>query len=253
MTRAPQTVWITGAGTGIGRALALLYTADGCNVVITGRRREVLDDVVEAGRGSLGEIRALPGDVTDEAGMQALADTLRAAGMLPDIVILNAGNHIPTWAGDFRVQDYRSLMDVNYFGVVHGLAALLPLMRARGSGQIAIVASLAGYRGLPGAAAYGASKAALINMAEALRPELAREGIDLRLVNPGFIETPLTDRNEFEMPFLIDADTAARAIHKGLRGGRFEITTPRRFAFLMKILRLLPEGLFFSLTRRLLP
>ncbi|WP_308910313.1 SDR family NAD(P)-dependent oxidoreductase [Pseudokordiimonas caeni] len=253
MTAKPYTVWITGAGTGIGRALALLYAAEGCRVVITGRRREALDEVVAAGSSLPGEIRPLPGDVTDEPGMRAMADTLRVAGMVPDVAILNAGNHIPTWGKNFRVSDYRALMEVNYFGVVHGLAALLPLMRARGSGQIVIVASLAGYRGLPGAAAYGASKAALINMAEALRPELAREGLDLRLVNPGFVATPLTDRNEFEMPFLIDADTAALSIHKGLRGKRFEITTPRRFAFLMKILRLLPAGLFFSLTRRLLP
>jgi short-subunit dehydrogenase len=115
-----------------------------------------------------------------------------------------------------------------------------------------VVASLAGYRGLPGAAAYGASKAGLINLCEALRPELAAVGVDMRLINPGFVKTPLTDKNDFPMPFLIDVDEAVDRIIDGLQGDSFEIAFPRRFALLMKLLRLLPDRLFFGVTRRML-
>jgi short-subunit dehydrogenase len=124
-------------------------------------------------------------------------------------------------------------------------------MRARRRGRIAVVASLAGYRGLPSAAAYGATKAALINMCEALFPDLAKDGIRLSLVNPGFVSTPLTDKNDFPMPFLISAEAAARCIAGGLETGRFEIAFPWRFAWIMKCLRLLPARLLFLITRRM--
>jgi short-subunit dehydrogenase len=136
--------------------------------------------------------------------------------------------------------------------VLNSLEPLLGDLMVRGHGQVAIVSSLAGYRGLPPASAYGASKAALINFTETFQPELARHNIDLRLVNPGFVETPLTDQNSFPMPFLISAEKAAERLIKGLDGKRFEITFPRRFAFVMKLLRILPYGLYLRLTKRLL-
>jgi short-subunit dehydrogenase len=123
---------------------------------------------------------------------------------------------------------------------------------ARGGGHIAVVASLAGYRGLPGAAAYGATKAALINMCEALKPDLERSGVKLSLINPGFVETPLTAQNDFPMPFLIPVDEAVSQIVRGLERSNFEIAFPGRFAFLMKVLRILPDRLFFTLSRRML-
>ena len=121
------------------------------------------------------------------------------------------------------------------------------------AGEIAVVASMTGYRGLPTAAAYGATKAALINLAEALRPELELHNVSLRLVNPGFVDTPLTRKNRFPMPFLIAADKAAGTILKGLASRRFEITVPRRMAVLMKLLRLLPNRLFLMVARRITP
>ena len=136
-------------------------------------------------------------------------------------------------------------------GTVSGLLLAQEMMRAQGKGHIAVVSSLAGYRGLPGASAYGASKAALINMCEALKPELEMQGIKLQLVNPGFVETPLTDKNNFKMPFLIPVETAVNHIMHGLSGNNFEITFPWKFAILMKILRILPDSVFFTITRRM--
>ena len=166
--------------------------------------------------------------------------------------VLNAGTHRPMSASAFRAADVEALLRLNVLGVAYCLEALLPVMIARGQGHLALVASLAGYAGLPTAAGYGASKAALINMAEALKPELDTLGIKIQVVNPGFVETPLTDKNEFPMPFLIPANTAAEAFFRGLSSGRFEIIFPRRFAYLMKLLRILPYGPFFALTRRAL-
>jgi NAD(P)-dependent dehydrogenase (short-subunit alcohol dehydrogenase family) len=165
--------------------------------------------------------------------------------------VLNAGTHLPVTAAAFSADPFRQLIETNLMGAVHGLAALVPRFVARRAGRIAVVASLAGYRGLPSAAAYGASKAALIALCEALRPDLERHGVVLQVINPGFVRTPLTDRNDFPMPFLIEADAAARRIVAGLRGDRFEIAFPRRFALLLKLLRCLPYPLYFAATRRL--
>ena len=142
-------------------------------------------------------------------------------------------------------------MAVNFFGVVNCLAAVLPGFISRWRGHIAVVASAAGYRGLPTSAAYGATKAALINMCEALKPELDRYGVRITVINPGFVKTPLTDRNDFKMPFLITADDAARRIVDGLATGGFEITFPRRFTWGLKIMRCLPYPLFFAMTQQL--
>ena len=125
-------------------------------------------------------------------------------------------------------------------------------MRARSTGHIAVVSSLTAYRGIPFASAYGASKAALTNMCESLKPELGRIGIDLTIIHPGFVKTPLTDKNEFFMPFLIEVGDAARFIVNGIERRKFEIAFPRRFAFLLKLARFLPYSLYFSITRRLI-
>ena len=138
-------------------------------------------------------------------------------------------------------------------GTAHCLEALLPGMIAQRRGRIAVVASLAGYWGLPTSAAYGMTKAGLINMAEALKPELDGYGIRMQIVNPGFVRTPLTDKNPFPMPFLMELDDAAEAFFRGLHSDRFEIVFPRRFAYLLKILRCLPAPLAFAVTRRLVP
>ena len=133
------------------------------------------------------------------------------------------------------------------------LAAVLPRFIGKQAGHVAVVSSVAGYRGLPTSAAYGASKAALINMCEALKPELDRYGVKLSLICPGFVRTPLTDRNAFPMPFLMEAEEAAERIVNGLLRGKFEITFPRRFTWWLKLGRCLPYAWYFLLTRRMVP
>ena len=172
---------------------------------------------------------------------------------MPDLVIFNAGTHIPVNVENFAVEPFRRLVETNLMGTVNGLGQVIPRFVQRGHGHIAVVASLAGYRGLPSSAAYGATKAAIINMCEALKPELERHGVRLTLINPGFVKTPLTDRNDFPMPFLIPVEEAVEHIVRGLSSGRFETAFPRRFAFLMRLLRLLPDRLFFFVTRRMIP
>jgi short-subunit dehydrogenase len=167
--------------------------------------------------------------------------------------VLNAGTHRPVDPRALKPEDFEKLVAVNLLGTVNCLAAVLPPMLARGHGRIAVVASVAGYRGLPTAAAYGMTKAGLINMAEALRVELAPCGIVVQIVNPGFVRTPLTDRNDFPMPFLMEPEAAADAFFRGLQSDRFEIAFPWRFVWMMKLLRCLPAPLAFAVTRRMTP
>jgi len=154
-------------------------------------------------------------------------------------------------ADDFDLKGLRTLVELNVMGTANCLTPMMSRMIARGGGRIAVVASLAGYCGLPSGAAYGLTKAGVINLCEALRPELEAKGVALQLVNPGFVRTPLTDKNDFPMPFLISVDEAVDQIMRRLDDSQFEIAFPWRFAFLMKLLRILPDRLFFALTRRM--
>jgi NAD(P)-dependent dehydrogenase (short-subunit alcohol dehydrogenase family) len=248
---SPGILWLTGASAGIGRALALRLARDGWRVAASARRIEELEALRTEAAGLLGEVRPYALDVTDAAAVSACVAAIERDMGAIDQAVLNAGTHKPMPAEQFSVATLRDLMEINLFGVGNGLEVLLPRMIARGQGRIAIVASLAGYGGLPSAAAYGASKAAVINMAEAMRPELLAKGVLLQVINPGFVRTPLTDKNDFPMPFLIDAPAAAEAIRRGLMSDRFEIAFPRIFVWLMKLLRALPYGLYFALTRRM--
>jgi short-subunit dehydrogenase len=240
--------WITGASSGIGEALALRLARDGRTVAASARSASALSRL---GENSGGRISAFPLDVTDAEACARRVDEIEAALGPIGLAVLNAGTHRPMSAEDFSVAAARDLVEINLMGVINTLAPVLERMRARRSGHIAIVASVAGYGGLPTAAVYGATKAALINMAEALRLDCDRLGIKLQLVNPGFVKTPLTDRNEFPMPFLMPVDAAIDAFVAGLAGNRFEITFPRRFALLLKLLNVLPYGAYFALVRRM--
>lgn len=247
-----QNVWITGGGDGIGRALSLRLCDDGATVAISGRRDGPLAEVVAEAAGRPGKIVAFPLDVTDRDGVAEAADAIEEQIGPLDLVVLNAGTHQSMGASDFSADVFEKLFDVNLMGVVHGIETMLPRFRAHGRGHIAVVSSVAGYRGLPYAAAYGATKAALINMCESLKPELDAAGVTLSLVNPGFVRTPLTDKNDFPMPFLMEPEDAADRIADGLARRKFEISFPRRFTWWLKLGRCLPYALYFALTRRML-
>jgi short-subunit dehydrogenase len=241
-------VWITGASSGIGRALALEMARDGWHVVASARRQAELDSL--AAEGPEGRIVGVTVDVTDAEATVAAVTAIEAEHGPITCAVLAAGTHIPTEADDFKVDDFRTLMEINYMGVVHAVAAVLPGFKARGGGHLVIVSSVAGYRGLPTAAGYGATKAALINFTESLKFDLDHWGVKIQLVCPGFVRTPLTDKNPFPMPFLMEVEDAARAMYRGMRGSGFEITFPKQFTFLMKKMAMMPYGVFFALIKR---
>jgi NAD(P)-dependent dehydrogenase (short-subunit alcohol dehydrogenase family) len=240
-----------GASSGIGRALALRLAREGWHVVISARREPALQEMTQETGGN--KLTPWPLDVTDKAGVARAVTDIEARHGPIALAILNAGTHQPMTAQQFEASVVERLMQLNVHGAAYVLEALLPAMRGRGAGQIAMVSSVAGYRGLPTACAYSGSKAAAIAMIESLRPETERDGILLQIVNPGFVKTPLTDKNEFAMPMLMDVEDAAEAFAKGLRRGRFEIIFPRLFCYFVKLYRCLPYALALPLARRMVP
>jgi short-subunit dehydrogenase len=245
---AEPLVWLVGASSGIGAALVEQLLQSGYRLALSARRAGPLQHMADSA--APGAVGVFPLDITDEAAVTAGVAAIESSMGDINIAIVNAGDYTPMPIAAFETGLFRRLVEVNYLGVVNCLAALLPLFMSRGAGQILVTASIAGYRGLPQAAPYSASKAATINLAEALRPELLRQGIQLRLINPGFVDTPLTQKNRFRMPFLMSPEAAARRIVKQLPRTNFEIAVPRRFVWLMKLMRCLPYSLYFPLVRR---
>lgn len=231
---AGQRVWLVGASSGIGAALARELAARGARVAITARRRERLEEV------SGGAMLVVPADVTDadELGAAALAASEALGGL--DTVIWCAGYWKQSDAAHWDTAEFARHVEVNLLGLSTLLGAVLPDMVRRRRGHIVGVASVAGYRGLPGAAAYGATKAAQLNLLESLRASLRRHGVRVTTVAPGFVRTEMTAVNTFPMPFLIDADVAALAIANGLARRQVEIVFPLPMAIVMKAARLVP-------------
>lgn len=247
-TPADGVAWITGASSGIGRETAKRLASAGWTVVATARGADALATL--AAEASPGRIVPMAGDVTDEAAMASLVGRIEVEVGPLALVLLNAGTYKSLDVRAMSVADFRSTFTVNVDGTLNALVPSVAAMAARGRGQLAIVSSVAGYAGLPGAAPYAGSKAALIKMAESLKFDLDRMGIHLQVINPGFVETPLTAKNEFPMPFLMPVEAAADRIVAGLASGRFEIAFPRRFALILKLLNLLPYRLYFPLVAR---
>ncbi|MEY4651493.1 MAG: hypothetical protein RI884_74 [Pseudomonadota bacterium] len=239
-------VWLLGASTGIGRALAQALHAQGAHVVVSARGEAALASFVASHPGA--QARAV--DATDAQAVARIATELAEGGGI-DCAVYCAGHYRALRATAFDLQEMLQHERVNYTGALHLLAAVLPPMLARGSGHISLVSSVAGYRGLPNGLAYGPTKAALINLAETLYIDLQDHGIGVSLINPGFVETPLTAQNEFEMPALISPQQAAEAILHGWREGRFEIHFPKRFTRGVKLLGLLPFRLYQAAVRRI--
>ena len=240
-----KTVWMIGASTGIGRATASALHARGARVVVSARKRQALEDFVTEHPGSV----ALELDATDGAAIQAAAHRLLAQGPL-DCVVYCAGHYQAMRADAIDLPDMLRHVEVNYLGALKVMDAILPALIARGAGHFSLVGSVAGFRGLPQSLAYGPTKAALINLAETLYLDLHARGIGVSIINPGFVQTPLTAANAFDMPALLTPEQAAHAIIKGWAQGRFEIHFPKRFTLWLKLLRILPNRVFFGLMRR---
>ena len=240
------TVWLVGASSGIGLATAQALHARGARVVVSARQAQALDDFALAHPG----VRALPLDVTQVQAVREAAHRLIDEGGI-DLVAYCAGHYRPQRALAFDLAEMVRHQDINYRGALHVLDAVLPHFLARGRGHLSLVASVAGYRGLPRSLAYGPTKAALINLAESLYADLHARGLGVSLVNPGFVRTPLTAQNEFSMPALISPAQAAEEMLRGWARGAFEIHFPRRFTLVMKLLQWLPYGLYLPLVTRM--
>jgi len=240
-------VWISGASSGIGRALALRLAGEGYKVAVTARSHEKLAELQAEASGLSGSIVVLDGDVTDAEDMEHVMASIEYEHGALAMAILNAGVYLPVHAEDLHRADFEKSFAVNLAGVVNCLLPAIRHMKAKGQGQIAIVSSVTGYSGLPTGAAYGATKAALINMAESLKFDLDKMGIRMQLISPGFVDTPSTRKNAFPMPALVSPEDAARQIAAGLKSQAFEITFPKRFTFMLKLARLLPYGVYFAL------
>ena len=240
-----RSVWLVGASSGIGLACAKALHAQGAKVCVSARQAALLQAFADQHPGSM----ALPLDVTDKQAIQTAAQTVHASHGL-DVVVYCAGVYQPQRATEYNLASMEQHMAVNYHGALYLLDAVLPTLLAQGRGHVSLVSSVAGYRGLPQSLAYGPSKAALIHLAEALYLDLQDSGIGVSVINPGFVETPLTAQNQFTMPALITSDEAAQHILHGWREGLFEIHFPKRFTRWLQLLRILPYRWYFSLVRR---
>lgn len=245
MAKSTGIAWITGASSGIGQALAMQLAAQGWQVAISARNTAALHDLQQKNA----QLHAYPLDVTDLSAIRQTVQAIEQQLGAIELAVLNAGDYTPMSLAEFDSALFAKLMQVNYLGVVHGLDALRDPMLSRRHGQILITASVAGYRGLPRAAPYGATKAALINLAESLHNEFAAHGVRLRVINPGFVQSKLTAKNDFAMPALLTAEQAAGYIVRALDKSGFEISFPPAFVFAMKRLRNLPYALYFPLLR----
>ena len=239
-------VWLIGASSGIGEATAHALHAGGAQVVVSARNEAALAAFVARHPGAT----ALPLDVTDAPAVAEAVRGLLHGGAAIDLVMYCAGHYREMRADAFDLAEIQRHWRVNFEGALHVLAALLPALRRQGHGHISLVSSVAGFRGLPKSLAYGPTKAALINLAETLYLDLRHEGVGVSVVNPGFVETPLTAQNDFHMPGLITPVQAAQAILKGWAAGHFEIDFPKRFTRWMRLLRLLPSRPYFAAVAR---
>jgi NAD(P)-dependent dehydrogenase (short-subunit alcohol dehydrogenase family) len=220
-----RTAWIIGASSGIGRELAKLMARAGIIVTVSARRGDALEEL--RSQCPNGKIYTLPLDIADPDAVDKAAKTMEQGDRLPDVVVIASAIYEAAAVDDLDPSLFAKVMTVNYLGVVNLLSAMVP-------GHVAVVASVAGY-GLPLAAAYGPTKAAVINLCESLQPELKARGVHLQVINPGFVDTPMTRKNSFAMPFMISPEDAARRLYRGLLSRRFEITFPK------------PYGLYFRL------
>jgi NAD(P)-dependent dehydrogenase (short-subunit alcohol dehydrogenase family) len=240
-----RSVWLIGASSGIGLATAKALHAAGARVVVSARNAELLQQFVDAHPGA----QAVVLDVADTAAIATATRYVQTQQGL-DVVMYCAGYYQAMRAAEFSLPEMLRHLDINYTGALRVLDAVLPELLPQQRGHISFISSVAGFRGLPQSMAYGPTKAALINLAEALYYDVSPHGIGVSLINPGFVETPLVANNDFAMPALITPEKAAAEILSGWRKGQFHIHFPKRFTRMLLMMRLLPYRWYFALVRR---
>jgi len=243
-----KVIWITGASSGIGKALALKFAKENWNVAISARRENILKEISESNE----NIKSFPLDVTDKTKCKEVFEQIKNHYGNVDICFFSTGTWNPKKEKDIDVEQIENVFKVNFFGTVNSIKAVEEYFKNKNSGIITIVSSIAGYRGLPNSTGYGPSKSALNNLAESLYFDFGRHNVRVCLVSPGFIKTPMTDKNNFKMPFLKTSEFAADKIYDGLiNQNNFEIHFPKQLTLTLKLFGLLPSKIYFYLVKKL--
>jgi len=237
-------IWITGASSGIGKALAIKFAENGWIVAASARRENLLNELKQINQ----NIYPFPLDVTEIENCKTVAKKILEQFKNIDICVFGTGMHDPKSEKTFNLKKIREIMEVNYFGTMNSINSIYEYFSEKKSGQISIISSVAGYRGLPAAGAYCASKAALTSFAESLNFDMLKKNVRVSLISPGFIKTPMTDQNDFPMPMIKSPEFAANEIYKGLTIKKtFEIHFPKAFTYFLKFLQILPSSIYFKL------
>ena len=242
-----KVIWITGGSSGIGKSLAYKFANEGWQVALSARREELLNEISK----SNDNIHSFPLDVLDFEKCKEVFNKIVTKFENIDIAVFSTGIHDPNSERKINLESIRKIMETNFFGTMNSINSVYNYFKDKKSGHISIVSSVAGYRGLPMAGAYCASKSALISYAESLYFEMKRFNVRVSVVNPGFIKTPMTDQNPFPMPMIETPEFAAEEMFKGLTKSKsFEIHFPKKFTFIMKILKIMPNWLYLKLIKR---
>ena len=243
-----KVIWITGASTGIGKALAIKFSKNGWKVAISARRAEILDDISKQNE----NIFPFPLDVTNKEECKKVFLEIKNKLQNIDICVFSTGTWDPKKEKDIDIDQIENVMKVNFFGTLNSIKSVEKYFKDSGKGHISIVSSIAGYRGLPNSTGYGPSKSALNNLAESLYFDFKKYGVRISLISPGFIKTPMTDKNDFKMPFLKTSEYAADKIYHGLINTNvFEIHFPKQLTLILKFLKILPNWLYLKLVGKL--
>ena len=240
-------IWITGASSGIGKALAIKFANEGWKVAASARRENLLKELSD----KYPNIQSFPLDVTDSNKCKSVFQDILEKFESIEICVFGTGIHDPKSEKKFNLEKIKKIMEVNFFGTMNSINSIYDYYNEKKSGQISIISSVAGYRGLPAGGAYCASKSALTTFAESLYFDMKRSNVRVSVVSPGFIKTPMTDENDFPMPMIKSPEFAADKIFKGLtQSNTFEIHFPKQFTFIMKILKIIPNWLYLKLVKK---
>ena len=243
-----KTIWITGASSGIGKSLAIKFANEGWQVAASARREDLLNKLSESNQ----NISSFPLDVTSRENCEEMFEKIKNKFENIDTCFFSTGTWDPKKEKEIDIDQMKKVMEVNFFGTLNCIKAVEMYFKEKKNGNISIVSSIAGYRGLPNSTGYGASKAALNNLAESLYFDFGRYNVRVSLISPGFIKTPMTDKNQFKMPFLKTPEFAAEKIYNGLiNGSSFEIDFPKELTLILKFLKILPDSVYFKLIRKL--